>query len=85
MVERLIQQALHRSCSHCLGPSSRRTATAFVRGDKGTAAVQAAQGSIRAGQRWVVDLISEKFFDRVNHDVLSVTGARRVSDARVLK
>jgi RNA-directed DNA polymerase len=37
-----------------------------------------------AGHRWVVDLDLEKFFDRVNHDILMSRVARRVKDKRVL-
>jgi RNA-directed DNA polymerase len=48
-------------------------------------AVRKAQGYIREGKRWVVDIDLEKFFDRVNHDVLMARVARQVSDVRVLK
>ena len=48
-------------------------------------AVAKAQQYIAAGQRWVVDLDLEKFFDRVNHDRLMAAVARRVSDKRMLK
>jgi RNA-directed DNA polymerase len=48
-------------------------------------AVAKAQQYIAAGQRWVVDLDLEKFFDRVNHDKLMAAVARRVSDKRMLK
>jgi RNA-directed DNA polymerase len=48
-------------------------------------AVERAQGYIQAGYRWVVDLDLEKFFDRVNHDILMSRVAKRVSDRRVLK
>jgi RNA-directed DNA polymerase len=47
--------------------------------------VQRAQGYIREDRRWVVDLDLEKFFDRVNHDILMSRVARRVKDERVLK
>jgi RNA-directed DNA polymerase len=47
-------------------------------------AVTCAQGYLRAGYRWVVDLDLEKFFDTVNHDVLMHRVRRRVKDARVL-
>jgi RNA-directed DNA polymerase len=43
-----------------------------------------AREHIEAGHRWVVDLDLEKFFDRVNHDVLMARVARRVKDKRVL-
>jgi RNA-directed DNA polymerase len=36
------------------------------------------------GYRWVVDMDLEKFFDRVNHDVLMARVKRRVKDKRVL-
>ena len=48
-------------------------------------AVAKAQLYIAEGQRWVVDLDLEKFFDRVNHDRLMTAIARRVSDKRMLK
>src|SRR4030095_4104921 len=44
-----------------------------------------AQQYIAEGNRWVVDLDLEKFFDRVNHDKLMAAIARRVSDKRMLK
>jgi RNA-directed DNA polymerase len=47
--------------------------------------VQAARSYIREGRRWVVDLDVEKFFDRVNHDVLMARIARRIADVRALK
>src|SRR2546430_6700714 len=48
-------------------------------------AVAKAQQYIAAGNRWVVDLDLEKFFDRVNHDKLMAAIARRVTDKRVLR
>lgn len=48
-------------------------------------AVAQAQQYIAAGNRWVVDLDLEKFFDRVNHDKLMAAIARRVKDKRMLK
>jgi group II intron reverse transcriptase/maturase len=47
--------------------------------------VEAARGYVAEGKRWVVDLDLEKFFDRVNHDVLMARVARKVGDDRVLK
>src|SRR5437879_9682078 len=48
-------------------------------------AVAKAQQYIAAGNRWVVDLDLEKFFDRVNHDKLIAAIARRGTDKRVLR
>jgi group II intron reverse transcriptase/maturase len=47
--------------------------------------VQAAQAHILSGKSWVVDMDLEKFFDRVNHDMLMSRVARQVRDKRVLK
>jgi len=44
-----------------------------------------AREHIAAGYRWIVDLDIEKFFDRVNHDVLMARVAQRVKDKRVLR
>ena len=40
---------------------------------------------VREGRRWVVDIDLEKFFDRVNHDILMSRLARRIKDKRVLR
>ena len=48
-------------------------------------AVLKARQYVAEGKRWVVDLDLEKFFDRVNHDVLMARVARKVKDKRVLR
>lgn len=48
-------------------------------------AVKRAQDHIRAGFTIVVDIDLEKFFDRVNHDILMGLVARRVTDTNILK
>jgi len=48
-------------------------------------AVSQAQQYIAEGDRWVVDLDLEKFFDRVNHDKLMAKLAERIGDQRMLK
>jgi group II intron reverse transcriptase/maturase len=48
-------------------------------------AVQKSQEYILEGYDWVVDIDLEKFFDRVNHDMLMARVARVVKDKRVLK
>ena len=48
-------------------------------------AVRAAQGYVQDGLRWVVDVDLEKFFDRVNHDILMSRLARRIKDKRMLR
>jgi RNA-directed DNA polymerase len=85
LVDRLIQQALHQVLQPLFEPTFSDGSFGFRPGRSAQQAVRQAQSYIRDGKRWVVDLDLEKFFDRVNHDVLLARVARRVSDARVLK
>jgi group II intron reverse transcriptase/maturase len=85
VVDRLIQQALHQVLQPRFEPTFSDGSFGFRPGRGAHQAVRKAQGYIREGKRWVVDLDLEKFFDRVNHDVLMARVAREVSDVRVLK
>lgn len=85
VVDRLIQQALHQILQPLFEPTFSEGSFGFRAGRSAHQAVRRAQAYIREGKRWVVDLDLEKFFDRVNHDVLMARVARQVSDARVLK
>jgi RNA-directed DNA polymerase len=85
VLDRLIQQALHQILQPLFEPEFSDGSYGFRPGRNAHQAVRRAQTYIREGKRWVVDLDLEKFFDRVNHDVLMARVARRVSDARVLK
>ena len=40
---------------------------------------------INQGNKWVVDMDLEKFFDKVNHDIIMERLSRRIKDKRVLK
>ncbi|HGM8576868.1 TPA: reverse transcriptase domain-containing protein, partial [Streptococcus pyogenes] len=44
-----------------------------------------AKGYLKEGYRWVIDMDLEKFFDKVNHDRLMATLAKRISDKSLLK
>jgi RNA-directed DNA polymerase len=85
VLDRLIQQALNQVLQPLLDPEFSVSSYGFRPGRNAHQAVQAAQGYVAAGKRWVVDLDLEKFFDRVNHDVLMARVARKVKDERVLK
>jgi group II intron reverse transcriptase/maturase len=83
--DRLIQQAIAQVLTpkfeevfspHSYGFRPRRSAHQ---------AIQQSQEYIRQGYEWVVDIDLEKFFDRVNHDMLMARVARVVKDKRVLK
>jgi RNA-directed DNA polymerase len=84
VVDRLIQQALHQVMSPLFEPDFSESSYGFRPGRSAQQAVLAAREYAAEGRRWVVDLDLEKFFDRVNHDVLMSRLARRISDRRVL-
>jgi RNA-directed DNA polymerase len=85
VVDRLIQQALHQVMQPLFEPEFSESSYGFRPGRNAHQAVKAARSYVAEGERWVVDLDLEKFFDRVNHDVLLARVARRVKDKRVLK
>ena len=85
VVDRLIQQALHQVLQPLFEPKFSEGSYGFRPGRSAQQAVQQGQAYICEGQRWVVDLDLEQFFDRVNHDVLMARVARRIGDKRVLK
>jgi RNA-directed DNA polymerase len=85
VVDRLIQQGLHQVLQPLFEPSFSDGSFGFRPGRNAHQALQRAQAFIRAGKRWVVDIDLEKFFDRVNHDVLMARVSRVVGDTRVLK
>ena len=84
-VDRVVQQAILL----VLGPQWDETFSdnsfGFRSGRSAHDAVAQAQSYLVAGYTWVVDMDLEKFFDRVNHDVLMGRVARRVEDKRLLK
>src|SRR6266567_2186569 len=85
VLDRLIQQSLNQVLQPLFDPEFSKSSYGFRPGRNAHQAVKAAQGYVAEGKRWVVDLDLEKFFDRVNHDVLMARVARLVKDKRVLK
>src|SRR5512136_3186738 len=85
VVDRLIQQAVAQVLTPLFEPGFSPQSYGFRPGRKAHEAVVCAQGYIREGYTWVVDLDLEKFFDRVNHDKLMGLLAKRITDKRVLK
>jgi RNA-directed DNA polymerase len=85
VVDRLIQQAVHQVLQPILEPTFSASSFGFRPGRSALDAVRQAQAYVQSGQHWVVDIDLEKFFDRVNHDVLMARVARHVQDRTVLK
>ena len=84
VLDRLIQQALLQILQPIFDPTFSDASFGFRPGRSTHQAVQRAREHIAAGYRWTVDTDLEKFFDRVNHDVLMSRVARRVKDKKVL-
>jgi len=85
VVDRLIQQAVHQVLTPVFDPGFSESSYGFRPGKSAHQAVLKARAHVAAGKRWVVDIDLEKFFDRVNHDVLMSRVARKVKDKRVLR
>ncbi len=85
VVDRLIQQAIAQILSPQVDPSFSEFSYGFRPERNAWQAVQQTQQYMESGKRWVVDLDLEKFFDRVNHDILMSRVARIVKDERLLK
>lgn len=85
VLDRLIQQALHQVLQTIFEPTFSDGSYGFRPGRGTHRAVGRMRELVTSGRRWVVDLDLEKFFDRVNHDVLMARVARRVKDRRVLR
>jgi RNA-directed DNA polymerase len=85
VLDRMIQQALLQVLEPIVDPTFSDGSFGYRPGRSAQQAVVRAREHMAAGYRWVVDLDLEKFFDRVNHDVLMARVARRISDKRVLR
>lgn len=85
VVDRFIQQAMLQVLQGDWDQTFSAHSYGFRPGRTAHQAIGKAQEYINAGYETVVDIDLEKFFDRVNHDVLMSRVARRVTDKRVLK
>ncbi len=84
VTDRLIQQALLQVLQPLIDPTFSNHSYGFRPGRRAHDAVLTAQRYVQEGYRVVVDVDLEKFFDRVNHDVLMDQLARRIDDKAVL-
>jgi retron-type reverse transcriptase len=83
-MDRLIQQALLQVLTPIFDPQFSEASYGFRPGRRAHDAVRKARQYVEEGYEWAVDLDIEKFFDRVNHDILMARVARKVTDKRVL-
>jgi len=84
VLDRLVQQALNQVMQPIFNQGFSNSSYGFRAGRGAHQAVRQARAYVASGRRWVVDMDLEKFFDRVNHDILMSRVARKIGDRRVL-
>jgi group II intron reverse transcriptase/maturase len=84
VLDRFVQQMVLQVLQPMFDPTFSEHSHGFRPGRRAHEAVREAQSYIQDGRRWVVDVDLEKFFDRVNHDVLMGKLENRIGDRRVL-
>src|SRR6516165_8647312 len=85
VLDRLIQQAILQVLQRRWDRTFSEHSYGFRPGRSAHQAVAQAQSYVAEGYEWVVDIDLEKFFDRVNHDILMDRVAKRISDKRLLR
>jgi len=85
VLDRLVQQAIHQVLEPLIDPTFSVSSYGFRPGKNAHQAIFSGQSHVDAGYGIVVDLDLEKFFDRVNHDILMSRLARRIGDRRLLR
>lgn len=85
VMDRLIQQAITQVLTSLYEPSFSDNSYGFRPNRSAHQAVRKAKEFIENGNRWVVDMDLEKFFDQVNHDKLMGKLAKTITDKRLLK
>lgn len=84
VLDRFVQQLLLQVLQPMFDPTFSEHSHGFRPGRGAHDGVREAQQYLQAGRHWVVDVDLEKFFDRVNHDVLMGKLHNRIDDPRVL-
>jgi len=85
VIDRMIQQALLQVINPIYDSGFSDSSYRFRVGRSAQQAILQAREYVKTGKSWVVDIDLEKFFDRVNHDMLMARVARKITDKRVLK
>ena len=84
-LDRLIQQAIAQVLTPVFDPGFSGSSFGFRPGRSAHQAVRVARRCIADGLVWVADIDLDRFFDRVQFDVLMARVARKVDDRKILK
>lgn len=82
--DRLIQQAIAQVLSRIYEPLFSNNSFGFRPRRGAKDAVTKSKQYINEGNRWVIDMDLEKFFDKVNHDILMGKLEKKIKDKRLL-
>ncbi len=85
VTDRLIQQAMLQVLQPIPDPTFSNHSYGFRPGRRAHDAILAAQSYVQSGRRIVVDVDLEKFFDRVNHDILIDRLRKRINDPGLIR
>lgn len=85
VLDRLIQQAIHRQLGPLWEPEFSEHSHGFRPNRNAHDAVRAAQNYVQAGKRWVIDIDLLNFFDRIDHDKLMHQLGQKIRDKRLLR
>jgi RNA-directed DNA polymerase len=84
-LDRLIQQAIAQVLTPIFDPGFSGSSFGFRPGRPDCQAVRAARRCIQDGLKWVADTDLDRFFDRVQFDVLMARVARKAAGRKILK
>ncbi|WP_434796521.1 group II intron reverse transcriptase/maturase [Terrisporobacter vanillatitrophus] len=84
VVDRMIQQAIAQALTFVYEPIFSNSSYGFRPNRSQHQAIKKSLEYINEGYKWVVDMDLEKFFDKVNHDILIDRLSRQIKDKRVL-
>ena len=85
VLDRLIQQALLQILQPLIDPTFSEHSYGFRPGRRAQDAVLKARTYVQSGKRIVVDVDLEKFFDRVNHNILVDRLGKRIADKAIIR
>lgn len=83
--DRMIQQAIAQVLSKLYEPTFSESSFGFRPNRGAKNAIKQSETYINQGYKWVVDMDLEKFFDKVNHNILMGKLEKKIKDKRLLK